>query len=839
MIRRLIFFFILIVSFTASLIASIDYYGLTFSSHNVNQDVRTSLNLTPSRPMSFPNGFTLEFDIKFNLGIQTYGYVCRVSSGNENFDVISNINARKLNCVMIRDGHALSNVDFHISPPDNRHDWYRVKICFGYDSITCFVGDSLQRIPVGFQELNHMQIVFGKNSSSDVPPITIKDVVLRDDEGVERYYWKLDRYAEGKVYDDISRHAAIVENGNWEIDRYIKWHKEYSIPIEECYAQLAFDSIENRFFIATTDSMLFFDLDNFDLRRVKTVKGSPFAAGATSQMIYDQNHHRLVSYDLLYPNLIFYDFEKNEWSDDNLDQRFAPAHHHNRFIDEERNCIVTFGGYGYQFYKAWMAVHPLDGDKWQINDMVDSIAPRYLAALGYEGDGKFLIMGGYGSISGRQEESPCNFYDLYELDSRHVTCRKLYDLDFPEKPIAFGHSMIIDGDRIYALAYDNNKFHTQLKLCQVELSDGSVQFIADSIPYNFLDMESYCNLILNREKSQFYAVVLQKSDSHGYSLDFYSLAYPPLPIASVMQEDPINRGWYFWVVGAIVVLILIIRLIIWRLGQRSTLNKEVTLSPRGASGGSVAVPIVEIKSPVSTIKLLGGFQVFDDKGQDITDRFTSIVRQIFLFILLNTVKDGKKVTSERLDETFWFGMSKSSASNNRSVNIRKLRLLLEQVGNVFVVNRKSYWFIDIGEGVKCDYKEIMILLKQARGSQVLSLDLLNAILDIAQQGTLLPSVNNEWVDDYKSEYSNMLIDVLHDSFSLPDVQQDLNLQVKIGNVMLQHDSLNEEAVSIKCRALFQLGQKGSSKLCFDKFVQEYQRLLESEPNINYEDIIKD
>ena len=97
------------------------------------------------------------------------------------------------------------------------------------------------------------------------------------------------------------------------------------------------------------------------------------------------------------------------------------------------------------------------------------------------------------------------------------------------------------------------------------------------------------------------------------------------------------------------------------------------------SGSVTKSPTVELKTPVSTVKLLGGFQVFDKEGVDITDNFTPIVKQILLYLLLSTVKDGKKVTSEKLDETFWFEMDKASASNNRSVNVRKLRLLLEKV----------------------------------------------------------------------------------------------------------------------------------------------------------------
>ena len=153
------------------------------------------------------------------------------------------------------------------------------------------------------------------------------------------------------------------------------------------------------------------------------------------------------------------------------------------------------------------------------------------------------------------------------------------------------------------------------------------------------------------------------------------------------------------------------------------------------------------------------------------------------------------------------------------------------------MNRKSYWFIEIGEGVTCDYREVMLLLKKEKEEKEMHVGLLNAILDIAQGGMLLPNVSNEWVDNYKSEYSNLLIEILQRSMLLPEVKQDLNLQVKIANTILLHDNLDEEAVQAKCKALFLLGQKGSSKLCYDKFVQDYRRILGSDPKLAYDELI--
>ena len=83
---------------------------------------------------------------------------------------------------------------------------------------------------------------------------------------------------------------------------------------------------------------------------------------------------------------------------------------------------------------------------------------------------------------------------------------------------------------------------------------------------------------------------------------------------------------------------------------------------------------------ISAILLLGGFQVFDKQGNNITGEFTPTLKLLFLFLLLNSIKGGKGTTSQRLEETFWFDMSKTSAVTTVRVNIRKLRLILETVG---------------------------------------------------------------------------------------------------------------------------------------------------------------
>ena len=44
------------------------------------------------------------------------------------------------------------------------------------------------------------------------------------------------------------------------------------------------------------------------------------------------------------------------------------------------------------------------------------------------------------------------------------------------------------------------------------------------------------------------------------------------------------------------------------------------------------------------------------------------------------------------------------------VNIRKLRLILETVGEVQIVNKNDYWYIDMGKDTLCDYHQVCQIL---------------------------------------------------------------------------------------------------------------------------------
>ena len=91
----------------------------------------------------------------------------------------------------------------------------------------------------------------------------------------------------------------------------------------------------------------------------------------------------------------------------------------------------------------------------------------------------------------------------------------------------------------------------------------------------------------------------------------------------------------------------------------------------------------------SSILFLDGFQVWDKNGIDITKSFTPILKQLLILIILYSVNNKKGISNVTLRELLWFDKMDESAQNNRRVNIRKLKLLLEKLDGAELVKEST------------------------------------------------------------------------------------------------------------------------------------------------------
>jgi DNA-binding SARP family transcriptional activator len=803
--------------------AQVESSGLFFSSHEVVQDKRTSLHLTPGKPFRFPNGFSLEFDINFRQDDGYYGYIFRIiANGDTNIDLVSNVVSEDSNIWLIYKDEILLSYKWADLPSIDFHQWVRVRIDFDTKNgrlITSFNEKRQEIQSPGLSHLKEFQIYFGickapEFHNTDVCPMSIKNIsVYKPDQSLFRQ-WPLGKHDENKTYDNIQSAEARVENPHWLIDKYIRWQKLTQVEVENLHGVTS-DATGKGVFFIDGKAVYYLQYKSLAIDTIPFTEGRPYRNETEHDVIYNKYTNEIWSYNFTNPAINRFNLKTGKWSVDHPEMNISDYGHNNKFISAKDSSLVTLLGYGHYRYKGAVNIYDKKAGAWKQIDRSDQIAPRYLSSAGYLDDDKMLVFGGYGSKSGRQELSPRSYYDLYEFDLLNYSFTPLWTLPAPRSPFVPAETLVADpsNDSFYTLLFNNGYYDSYLQLARFSISRPEMKIAGDSIPFKFRDNETWSHLWLNEEKSNLIAVI-----AHRNTLALYAIAYPPLATEDILQRLPANRLRLAYVMGGVLVVVLI-SLAIVALGRKNRrLSRKATISLE---------PLPAMKRRrASAIYLLGGFQAFNAKEENITSSFSPTLKQLFLFLLFHSVKERKGVISTRLDEALWHDKTGDSARNNRNVNISKLRTVLEEAGGIEVINRNSLWSLQFGDTTYCDYLEVMELISKAK-TDVLPTDEIYRLVGLLHTGELLPNLQAEWIAFYKSDYTKEVTDVLSLLLNMPENKDNANLRYHIAELLLAIDPLNEEAILIKCSSLNAAGKKNQARQTFTQFAKEYEKLMGS------------
>jgi DNA-binding SARP family transcriptional activator len=196
------------------------------------------------------------------------------------------------------------------------------------------------------------------------------------------------------------------------------------------------------------------------------------------------------------------------------------------------------------------------------------------------------------------------------------------------------------------------------------------------------------------------------------------------------------------------------------------------------------------------------------------------LKHLLILLILYTEKNPQGILASKATEILWPDKEETAARNNRNVNLRKLRVLLESIGDMEVVTENNFLRIKWGTSVFCDYHTLMTCTKQFE--QEKSEELLNRILELLLYGPLLPNTVFDWLDDFKDAYSSHSIDLLKNLLEIEIQRNHQEMIIRLADIMFLHDPLNEEALAAKCTVLSAQGKKGIARNVYDRFCKEYR-----------------
>lgn len=803
-------------------------YGLRFKSYDVLPQDRTGLILNAGNYIDVAEELTLDFDLKYEKGAILYGSTVKIigesrssitlgfSAGtNGRFPVIV-INEEIIPIVTDIKWGEWFKVSITISNKDNRigvryndftktipskNDWRKVIVSFGKTTL------------VNFQ-------------TEEVPPMVIRNIKLMHKDKLFRY-WPLNKHNKSECYDEVKRSPAVAINPDWIIDSYATWAKKFHLSSKNhSYIQYAFDEVNGIIYFVADDRQIIAYHTATNTQDTIEVKSGRPASNNTNHLIFAPDRNELISYNLDEKTVSVFSFETGTWSNDKKATKEPAYWHHTSSYRTSHSSVVAFGGYGFYQYKNDLIEFDPHTNIWK-SQSLSAISPRYSSASSIVDD-TLYIFGGEGNLSGKQEIGSTVMSDFYAVDLNTKQVSRLWEAATPTRFLPCGNMIYNkEEDAFFVLAKSLGK-QVLLKVSRLkpvieELA--SIDSLALNADYNFY------TLMKPRNEDKLYALFCRDYKKGNSEIDLYSISYSPMSLNEILQTPQSEKNllidWRWWLIG-IVAMILIAGLIFYikRRNSRSKFSTSNYLPEDHYTGNELLNDRKNIYYDRSSkaISLLGLFNVRDKEGNDITHMFTPILKNLVILIILRS-GEGQGVNSRVVDNLLWPDKDDKSARNNRNVSMNRLNQVLEKIGNVQAVNNNGFWKISIEDDVVCDYLEVLKLSDMSKKTIMENKAAEAKLLELMEHGQLLPFTQEEWLDSKKAAYSDFATDFLLSILAREESVGNSHNILKIANLIFLFDSLNEEALSAKCKVHYALGKKSLAKNTYNSFCKEYETLL--------------
>lgn len=798
-------------------------YGLEFAGKKIAQELRTSLNLFPDNPLTVQDDLDLTFDLSFAPGYDSYfGYIFRITNEQgQNTDLIYSNQTQSINLVS---GDEYTGILFKFPPAEVVGKWYHLQFSFNQPTrnTTLKINGQLAgstTLPASLG--NQLRIIFGANHNKhsntyDLPTMRLRDVQIAQG-GKTQYHWALRQHDGDRDIDLIHHSKAEIEHPIWLAKAYSEWTTRQTVTVKG-NAGLTFDKEKGILYITGTDSLYQFTCNGNKLSAVPLAQPRILPSGNVTE--YDTKRHQLMNYFVDDQQVAWYDDTQRTWSKAAEGDKVTGFWQHNHFYSSYDSSLYIFGGYGHYHYTAEIQKYSTANDQWKtVVAKGDKFSPRYMAALGATdyGDSAY-ILGGHGSATGDQLLNPENFYDLLVFDVKNHSFKKIYTLDKPDVPMAFGNAMVVDTKEraYYALAYPNDRMESSLQLIKGSLDKPEYIKLGNEIPYQFYDIKSTASLYYYAKGQELIAVSLYTPENNVTEIKINTILFPPALL--MPDEGMVEKNYQYLLWGLVALTTLLIGLSLRRRKQEQPAPVTTIYLPEPLKKAPV-FRILELPAPVeknkAAIYLLGHFTVTDKDGNDISKLFSPLVKELFLLIFLHSSFGRKGISSEKINEILWTGRSVKDAKNNRSVNMVKLKNILEKIGDYSLAKENGKWKLVFDEEVYADLRHCHQLMLKNNISQ---------LVQVCGRGGLLMETDYGWLDKFKSDLTTELLNIFTRHLDEHAEQLTPEEIIQTCDSMLHFDSLCEEAVMYKCRALVAIHQHATARSLFRTFKNEYEEI---------------
>lgn len=822
-----------------TVIAADTNYGLKFNSYEVLGKDRTGLMLESNESVKSNENLSLNFDLQIR-NETLFGSIVRIISESGNSIILSLGTNEKGEPIPVL---LINNKITHIKDKIIFKKWFTVNILISNTDHTIVLkyNNFTQTFQNQKNKWDNIKICFGASSIShffteEVPPISIKDVKLVRGNKLFRH-WVLGKHIDSICYDEIAQIKAIAYKPVWLIDKYTQWEKKLSLSFNNSNStQYTFDAKNNTVYIVPNEKEIISYNPETNSKKIILVNGGLPASKSTNQLIFDSQKQQLISYNLEEQYISTFSFNTNSWSNNRTSTQETRFWHHTADFWPTKASIITFGGYGMYQYKNDLFNISTNSNLWETRK-VNSIPKRYSAASLIVNDTLF-IFSGEGNQLGKQELPSQIYNDLYAIDLKSYKVTLLWKSASNDIGLPCGNMIYSPTEKCFYVLTSKDGG----SLFKISKRSPSIELLMSNKNQKLEADFNFHTLMKPENVNKIYALYCRDYKSGNSKIDIYETSYPPLSSKSTLQTPPSQANYIYLILLGIIILISLFVFARIKNSKKISLKKSLVTPLETEIIDEYITEEIQTKNQhfnrsIKSISLLGGFNVRDRDGNDITNQFAPVLKTIILSVILNG-QEGKGVNSTMIDSLLWPDKDKKSTRNNRNVSINRLNNVLENVGAIRIYSDNNFWRIEVSDDTFCDYFAIGKLMKLSEKEILNDKELTLQLLELLSFGQLLPFTQSEWIDTYKALYSNFSLDILSSLLEKEEVKNNVRMKLKIAEIISLFDSINENALNIKCNLLYALGKKGLAKFTYDNFCKEYESLLGEKYHVPFMKLIE-
>ncbi|MDC2232940.1 hypothetical protein [Bacteroides thetaiotaomicron] len=827
--------------------------GLLFQANDKEIKERTSLQIFQEGEIPC---FTKNFQLSFELSIRdfdTFGYVflLKEDQGKTKYSfTYTYLDGENSTFKFNTDGKE-NHYSLNLRNDALAYQWIPVSFAFDLqqDVLTIRIGDNEKKITsLGLKDTFCPHLFFGRyDYILDMPTFAIRNLKLEGDRS-HSYTFPLNENEGEEVHTSTGKVLGTVVNPVWLINGSYHWEKlfEYSFQTP---SGITFEPDSQRLIIFSQDSLLTYNLLKRQPQKysysnklpVKLQLATHFM-NTTDGKLYVYELNNLPLGDATVAAL---DLNNQEWKQTGVAALPVQLHHHDGFWDETTGKYLVFGGFGNKRFNNTFLEYDIEADRWDtLSYSGDRIIPRYFSGMAVNKNREHVyIFGGMGNESGEQSVGRNYLHDLYLLDRKQQSVRRLWQ-NASDHRLVVARDMILTPDEkyIYALCYPEYLSDTYLQLYRLTVDDGTMKALGDSIPMRSEEIMTNANLYYNSLTHEYYCTTTE-FDKKGHTvIRTYVLSAPPVSldeIRSYGSRSSLEIRW-LWIMAGIGVLLLAGGVLF----VRKKRGKQRDVAPESSSvlmsppvgreqdksvQGKEMLAKEDFESSIvrpNAVYLFGPFTVIDRNGRDITHLFSSRLRQVFIYILLHSTHNG--VLSASLNEVFWADKPDDKVKNLKGVTINQIRKNLAELDGVELVHDKGYFRL-VFTDCYCDYFRFRTL-KNAEEVE-------NELGILLMRGKFLDGMDAGMMDHFKQKVEEFLSSFLPLEIERLYQQHKYDAVIRFCNVLFRVDPVNELALAYGMHALNHTGSSQEAILQYSLFVREYRQMMNEEYSTSYAELM--